>query len=495
MIKIELTAQQVEELKSFYVIELEKIQKRANEIKELIVKLSSNIDALPEVDAVQLDKKIKIVAPVKYNKEITVQQKTIQPAQTWSSFILQVLQEQQKPLTRKEIAKLYENQYHIDISKSSSAQAALVQALYRLLHKTKRIVGTKTAGVNELSYGLLTGGTKPFSKTITPDITKRKVITLSKKKTGSLPKVVKKQVLSSDKAAMSKTIGAKKGTLAKGKSGTKVIADKKQALSVDKTNEPTMLAAKRTLRGKRPPRIVNKEDKKNELPIVQTSAPEALGAKKTVRSRRKQIAVVTTNNMEVAPITKASISKPIVAKKTTRSRRKQIAVVSKNNIKPAATTNVSETTSVEDIKPKRSRTKPKVAIANKPALPADHGKTADMVKTENVLIAKSEPLPTVSINNSSTANDTYDWYSFIKEVLDKQRRILTAKELTLFAMKNLELPANETKKTRAKLSSALSKLERKEKMLKSIQKDKVVGRSYGLPEWFDDSRQLIPEYK
>ena len=41
MVNIELTPKQAEELKNFYIVELEKIQKRSVEVKELLSKLNS----------------------------------------------------------------------------------------------------------------------------------------------------------------------------------------------------------------------------------------------------------------------------------------------------------------------------------------------------------------------------------------------------------------------------------------------------------------------
>lgn len=92
-------------------------------------------------------------------------------------------------------------------------------------------------------------------------------------------------------------------------------------------------------------------------------------------------------------------------------------------------------------------------------------------------------------------NYTYNWPEFIKKILNKTRRILTAKEFLKYAMNYYNIPVSQKNNTRGKLSPALSRLEKITKTLKSFKKKGMTGRSYGLSEWFDGDGNLIPEFK
>lgn len=92
-------------------------------------------------------------------------------------------------------------------------------------------------------------------------------------------------------------------------------------------------------------------------------------------------------------------------------------------------------------------------------------------------------------------NYTYNWPEFIKKILNKTKRILTAKEFLKYAMNYYNIPVSQRNNTRGKLSPALSRLEKITKTLKSFKKKGVTGRSYGLSEWFDGDGNLIPEFK
>ena len=67
MVNIELTAQQADELKNFYVSELEKILKRADIIKDILSKLDIEHEhiSLPETAQVKEQQPKKITTPAK----------------------------------------------------------------------------------------------------------------------------------------------------------------------------------------------------------------------------------------------------------------------------------------------------------------------------------------------------------------------------------------------------------------------------------------------
>lgn len=172
MVNIELTSQQAEELKNFYVIELEKIQKRADEIKGLLIKLNTSSVPIATSTTKQVSEKTHKKITVQNIKEITLHKESEAHNPKWGDFIIQVLQEKQKPLTRKAITKLYEKHYNTNISKSN--RSGLEQALARLRVRNKKIQSIKTEGKKEALYGLTEWEVKPIKKTVTTKIVKVK---------------------------------------------------------------------------------------------------------------------------------------------------------------------------------------------------------------------------------------------------------------------------------------------------------------------------------
>lgn len=154
MVNIELTPQQVEELKNFYANELENIQRRADEIKGLLNKLDTKT-IVSTKPAIIPDK----VVPT---PDLTSQPKKsikVKPRKTknpnWRHFILKVLKENDKPLTSGEIIKLYYNQHNLDLPASPNSLMALSQALHRLRVKDNIVKSSKIKGKREKRYGLI----------------------------------------------------------------------------------------------------------------------------------------------------------------------------------------------------------------------------------------------------------------------------------------------------------------------------------------------------
>jgi hypothetical protein len=154
MVNIELTPQQVEELKNFYAIELENIQRRANEIKELLNKL--------EAKPLNRSKPAIIPDKVEPTPNLTRQPKKsikVKPRKTknpnWRHFVLKTLKENDKPLTSGEIIKLYYKQHNLDLPASQNSLMALSQALYRMRVKDNIVKSSKIKGKREKRYGLI----------------------------------------------------------------------------------------------------------------------------------------------------------------------------------------------------------------------------------------------------------------------------------------------------------------------------------------------------
>jgi hypothetical protein len=161
MIHIELTPKQAEELKNHYILELEKLNHRSAEIIGILSKLAHEpmVSEKPPVTT--------------YTPPPVVQVEEIKPAQQadanikrrgrptnnpdWHNYIPQILREQDKPMTKDQIFKSYQKQYHVNLSGSKSAKSLLTQTLQRLRVKYNLLTSTKQKGHKGNFYSL----TKP----------------------------------------------------------------------------------------------------------------------------------------------------------------------------------------------------------------------------------------------------------------------------------------------------------------------------------------------
>ena len=272
MVNIELTPQQAEELKNFYISELDKLLKRSDVIKEIINKLDTEHAHIRLPETMQLKEQTP--------KEITSLDETETKNPKWIKFVVQILQEQQKPLSSKAIIKLYQKRYKISNAELKTSKYNLAQALYILRVKTKEVQSIKTVGKKEKLYGLIDWTDK------------------------SLP-------------------------------GTKI----------------------------------------------------------------------------------------------------------------------------------------------------------------NTKTQQSIPDTAIELDTTASSNFSVKWPPFIKEILTKQNRVLSANEILLYAMKHFEIPADKKRTTRGSLSPTLSYLKKNGRLINSMQKVGVRGVSYGLLEWFDEDGKLIVDYK
>ena len=159
MVNIELTPQQVKELKSFYASELENIQRRADEIKGLLNKLDTKpiVNTKPAIIPDKVEPNPKLTRQPK--KSINAKpRKTKNP--NWRHFVLKTLKENDKPLTSDAILKLYYKQHNLDLPASQNSIMALSQALYRLRVKDNIIKSSKIKGKREKRYGLIDAADK-----------------------------------------------------------------------------------------------------------------------------------------------------------------------------------------------------------------------------------------------------------------------------------------------------------------------------------------------
>jgi hypothetical protein len=108
---------------------------------------------------------------------------------------------------------------------------------------------------------------------------------------------------------------------------------------------------------------------------------------------------------------------------------------------------------------------------------------------------QKKSLPIIDKDIKTQKSGKPNWQGFIKETLESKKRVLNLGELVNVALKHFELKSTEKTRTKANLAPVLTKLVKKDKILKTTQKKGVSGRSYGLKEWFDEKGNLVSIYK
>lgn len=177
MINIELTTEHAAEIKNFYVCELAKLQKRAVVIRELLSLLGAERAINPVKENKENETteagKSKPAKPEK-TKEIPAEDETKIKNPKWRNFIIEVLHEKEKPLSRKVIMKLYSQRNNVKLTDSKSARTSLEKALFKLRVKDKKIESIKKKGKKEALYGLIEWAGKFSVKTPKERIKKTK---------------------------------------------------------------------------------------------------------------------------------------------------------------------------------------------------------------------------------------------------------------------------------------------------------------------------------
>src|SRR3989339_537585 len=148
MINLEFTQQQVDELKIYYNTELDKILKRANEIKEIIAKFDGKQETTMTPVVIEKNENIK-------------SQKVEVDKQSRSSMILDILLRKNKPMTIREIVKGLNPQLNISPKELKKSYNHVEQNLFKLRKVENKVRSIKKDGAREKLYGLIEWNNKP----------------------------------------------------------------------------------------------------------------------------------------------------------------------------------------------------------------------------------------------------------------------------------------------------------------------------------------------
>ena len=141
-----------------------------------------------------------------------------------------------------------------------------------------------------------------------------------------------------------------------------------------------------------------------------------------------------------------------------------------------------ELVAVEPLKAKKAITVVKTAKAEKLAKPAK-------VKKE---VAKSET-PAKRGRKKSINSKKSRWTVSILEILEKEGKVLTSREILNQIMTIQKIPVADLGKTRSTVTGSLSDLKLETKRVKSISIPGQKAELYGLAQWFNEAGNLLDQ--
>jgi len=214
---------------------------------------------------------------------------------------------------------------------------------------------------------------------------------------------------------------------------------------------------------KKPGRRPKKEQQSN---ISVKELREMITAKKAEALKVKKIAKNNRMKNDSLPIT-------IVKAQKMEKTAKEIKVKTPKEVKVKTPKEV-KVKALKEVKvkaPKEVKFKdPKVNTSAKPV--------------KNITKKTTDAISEVKLGRKSK------WGAFIFEILKAKQMPLTAAALTDLALKHFNLSGNNMEQTRIAVAGVLSKLSRHEKKLVPYAVKGVRGKSFCLPEWFDNKGKL-----
>lgn len=116
------------------------------------------------------------------------------------------------------------------------------------------------------------------------------------------------------------------------------------------------------------------------------------------------------------------------------------------------------------------------------------------ISAENVK-ARQKKHSIISPKETPSTETNYNWSQFILDTLAKTKKILSIKDFYNYAMAERMIPASEKKSIYGKLSPLLTQMVRRKDTIRTVKKDGLNTKLYGLNEWFGSNQELITIYQ
>jgi hypothetical protein len=261
------------------------------------------------------------------------------------------------------------------------------------------------------------------------------------------------------------------------KSIVKKISEKQ---SIEPTAEKT--AKVETKRGRKPKiklaevkvekEITAEPKKRGRKPKAKVEV-EAIKAEPKKRGRKPNVKLPEVKAKKEIAEKKAPKEKGVKAEPKKRGRKpKAIAT------EVTATDEVKEIKVIEKVKkPKRKVAKKKVAKV-KPE-PKKKGRKPKSLR---------KPI------KGGTGKDKVKWNDFIIETITSKDSLMLASSITQAALEKFEIAASDRDRVRMAISTTLTKMANKDKVLQTYTQQGIRGAFFGLAAWFNENAELNSDY-
>lgn len=91
--------------------------------------------------------------------------------------------------------------------------------------------------------------------------------------------------------------------------------------------------------------------------------------------------------------------------------------------------------------------------------------------------------------------DKVKWNDFITETITSKNSLMLASSITQAALEKFNIPASDRDRVRMAISTTLTKMANKDKVLKTHTQKGIRGAFFGLASWFNEKNVLNSEYK
>ena len=230
------------------------------------------------------------------------------------------------------------------------------------------------------------------------------------------------------------------------------------------------------------------------------SEPKKRGRKPSVKP------VVTTDTKEIKAIAKKPISKaPVKKEKKVKTIKIKVAPKKRGRKPKAIASEVKVNAEKKEVTVAEKVKKPEVKAAEKKKevkVTVKAKKPKVKVAKKKVAKVKAEPKKRGRKPKSlrkpikgGKGKDKVKWNDFINETLTSKNSLMLASSITQAALAKFEIPASDRDRVRMAISTTLTKMANKDKVLHTYTQPGIRGAFFGLKAWFNDKAELNNDYK
>jgi hypothetical protein len=245
----------------------------------------------------------------------------------------------------------------------------------------------------------------------------------------------------------------------------------------------------------KPIKIETKRGRKPKIKSIETQLEKDITLEPKKRGRKPKFNVETIKaeprkrgRKPKEKVADAQVTKAIVKKLVTKEPKNKIS---------KTTTNLK----------KRGR-KPKPVVAE--VKPISVKKEAKVVKKDkktkvqkkSLVKAKAEPKvsgrkPRILRKpiKGGKGKDKVKWNDFINDTITSKDSLMLASSITRAALEKFKIPASDRDRVRMAISTTLTKMANKDKILQTYIQPGIRGAFFGLAKWFNDKAELNNDYK